>query len=120
MVEADLERFFAENKDDFVGKEATLEVKKNGIVTKLVYVEVQAADSDMHGGEPALVNGRAIGVTTSGGYGHYTGKSLGFVYVEPEFSEPGSQFHVDLLGKPYKATVLAEPVWDPANERLRA
>ena len=120
MVEAGLERFFAEGKDDFVGKEATLEVKKNGIVTKLVYVEVEAGDSDIHGGEPALVDGRAIGVTTSGGYGHYTGKSLGFVYVEPEFAEAGSQFDIDLLGKPRRATVLAEPVWDPANERLRA
>ena len=119
MVEAGLERFFAEDKDDFVGKEATLEVKKNGIVTKLVYVEVEADNSDIHGGEPALVDGRAIGVTTSGGYGHYTGKSLGFVYVEPEFAQAGSQFEIDLLGKPYRATVLAEPVWDPTNERLR-
>ncbi|MDJ0958156.1 MAG: FAD-dependent oxidoreductase, partial [Arenicellales bacterium] len=114
MIEAGLERFFAEDKDDFVGKEATMEVKNKGIVTKLVYVEVEAGDSDIHGGEPALVNGRAMGVTTSGGYGHYTGKSLGFVYVEPDFAQAGSQFDIDLLGKPYKATVLAEPVWDPA------
>ena len=120
MIEAGLERFFAEDKDDFVGKEATMEVKNKGIVTKLVYVEVEAGDSDIHGGEPALVNGRAMGVTTSGGYGHYTGKSLGFVYVEPELAQAGFQFDIDLLGKPYKATVLDEPVWDPANERLRA
>ena len=120
MIEAGLERFFAESKEGFVGKNATLEVKQNGISTKLVYVEVEANNSDIHGGEPALANGRAIGVTTSGGYGHYTGKSLGFVYVDPGYAEPGAQFDIDLLGTPYRATVLADPVWDPANERLRS
>ena len=120
MIEAGLERFFDESKDDFIGKEATLQVKQNGIATKLVYVEIEADNSDIHGGEPALCEGRAIGVTTSGGYAHYTGRSLGFVYVEPEFAAPGTRFDIDLLGKPYRATVLAEPVWDPTNERLRA
>jgi len=120
LVEADMERFFAEDKGEFTGREATLAVRDKGISTRLVYVEVEAGDSDVHGGEAALFEGRPIGVTTSGGYGHYTGKSLGFVYVEPGFAEPGSQFDIDLLGQPHRATVLAEPVWDPENERLRA
>ncbi len=120
LVEADMERFFAEGKGDFTGRDATIEVRAKGVTTRLVYVEVEAAHSDVHGGEPAVVDGRAVGVTTSGAYGHYTGKSLGFVYVEPEYANPGSQFDIDLLGEPHRATVLAEPVWDPANERLRA
>ena len=119
MIEAGLERFFAEGKDDFTGKEATVRVREQGVATKLVYVEAEAGDSDIHGGEPALIDGRAIGVTTSGGYGHYTGKNLGFVYVEPAFAAPGCEFDIDLLGKPHRAIVLAEPVWDPENERLR-
>ncbi len=119
MIEAGLERFFDPSKGDFTGKDATLRVKQNGVATKLVYVGVEAGDADVHGGEPALIKGRAIGVTTSGGYGHYTKRSLGFVYVEPEFAAPGSQFEIDLLGKAYRATVLAEAVWDPSNERLR-
>lgn len=119
MIEAGLERFFDPSKGDFTGKDATLRVKQNGVATKLVYVGVEAGDADVHGGEPALIEGRAIGVTTSGGYGHYTKRSLGFVYVEPEFAAPGSQFEIDLLGNAYRATVLAEAVWDPSNERLR-
>ena len=67
-----------------------------------------------------MSNGRVVGVTTSGGYGHATGKSLGFAYVEPDLAEPGSNLMVDVLGNPRKASVLAEPVYDPANERLRA
>jgi len=61
-----------------------------------------------------------VGVTTSGAFGHYTGKSLGFVYVEPELAAPGTTFSIDILGRPRPATVRAEPAWDPRNARLRA
>jgi dimethylglycine dehydrogenase len=120
MVEADMERFVGYDKEDFVGKAATLKVKQAGVETQLVYVEVAPGDSDVHGGEPVIAGGRVVGVTTSGGYGHHTGKSLGFAYVEPELAAPGSAFEIDLLGVPHAAKVLAEPAYDPKNERLRA
>jgi dimethylglycine dehydrogenase len=120
MVEADMERFVGYDKEDFVGKAATLKVKQAGVETQLVYVEVAPGDCDVHGGEPVIARGRVVGVTTSGGYGHHTGKSLGFAYVEPELAAPGSAFEIDLLGVPHAAKVLAEPAYDPKNERLRA
>jgi dimethylglycine dehydrogenase len=119
-VEADLERFAATDKDDFVGKAAFLRVKQAGIATKIVYLEAEPGDCDIHGGEPVIVEGRAVGVTTSGGYGHATGKSLGFAYVEPAFAAPGTRLSVDILGAARRVTVLAEPVYDPGNARLRA
>ena len=119
-VEADIERFVAYVKEDFVGKAATLKVKQAGVVTQCVYLEVEDGDCDVVGGETVLDGERAIGVTTSGGYGHVTGKSLGFAYVEPAYTAPGSSFEIVVLGERRKATVLAEPVYDPANERLRA
>jgi dimethylglycine dehydrogenase len=120
MVEADMERFVGYDKEDFLGKAATLKVKQAGIETQLVYVEVAPGDSDVHGGEAVMADGRVVGVTTSGGYGHHTGKSLGFAYVEPALAAPGSGLAIDLLGTPRAATVLAEPAYDPENERLRA
>ena len=120
MVEAGMERFVAFDKEDFVGKAATLNVKQRGVSTRCVYFEAEAGESDVHGGEAVLSNGTVIGVTTSGGYGHATRKSLGFAYVDPGFVEPGSSFDVMLLGKRHKATVLGEPVYDPKNERPRA
>ncbi|MEM7223180.1 MAG: FAD-dependent oxidoreductase [Pseudomonadota bacterium] len=119
-VEADIERFVAYDKEDFVGKAATLRVKQAGVVTQCVYYEVEDGDCDVVGGETVLSGEDAIGVTTSGGYGHISGKSLGFAYVEPAFTAPGSRFDVVVLGERRKATVLADPVYDPANERLRA
>jgi dimethylglycine dehydrogenase len=120
MVEADMERFVGYDKEDFLGKAATLKVKQAGVATQLVYIEVAPGDSDIHGGEPVIAGGRVVGITTSGGFGHATGKSLGFAYVEPGLAVPGSEFEVDLLGAPYAAKVLAEPAYDPKNERLRA
>ncbi len=121
-VEAGIERFFADGKDDFVGKQATLAVRKSGGTQRLVYFVVESGDSDVAGGEPLYAPGqdRPIGVTTSGGYGHITGKSLGFGYVETAFSAPGSDLAVTLLGERRAATVTEDPVWDAKNERLRA
>ncbi len=119
-VEADIERFFAADKVDFIGKSAVIAARKN-LAQKLIYVEVAPGDSDIAGGEPVFHHSRpaAIGVTTSGGYGHSTGKSLGFAYVETAFAAPDSVLEVELLGQRRAATVLAEPVWDPKNVRLR-
>ena len=120
LVEADMERFAAFDKDDFTGKTAMQRVKQSGIVTQLVYVEVEPGDCDVHGGEPVIAGGKVVGITTSGAYGHYTDRSLGFAYVEPHLAAPGTTFVIDVLGEPRRATVLAEPVYDPGNERLRA
>ncbi|MEM7170002.1 MAG: FAD-dependent oxidoreductase, partial [Pseudomonadota bacterium] len=120
LIEADMERFVGFAKEDFNGKAATLQRKQDGVEIQLVYLEVAADNADMVGGEAVLDDGRAIGVTTSGGYGHRTGKSLGFAYVEPKYVAPGTQFDVEILGHPRRATVLADPAYDPKNERLRA
>ena len=121
LIEADMPRFFAENKGEFLGRDATLAVREAGIAQKLVYLEVAPGDSDIAGGEPLFAPDRdaPVGVTTSGGFGHSCGKSLGFGYVETAYAEPGSALRVELLGEKRAATVLAEPVWDAQNTRLR-
>ena len=87
---------------------------------RLVYCELDAKSHDAHGGEAVLRDDKVIGVTTSGGWAHYTGKSLAFAYVAPEFAEPGIVFDIEILSEAIKATVLEEPVYDPQNARLRA
>lgn len=120
MVEADIMRFFRSDKDDFRGRQATLDIDADRIKEKLVYFEVAAGDNDVVGGEAVMHEGKAIGVTTSGGYGHVTGRSLGFAYVPLDFAKPGSRFDVLLIGETREATVLDAPVWDAASERSRA
>ncbi len=119
MIEADMERFINWKKGTFTGRDATARRRDAGVDTQLVYAELAPGDCDARGGEPVLAGGDVIGVTTSGGYGHVTGKSLLFAYVDPRHAPPGSAFDVEVLGQRRAATVLAEPVWDPGNERLR-
>jgi dimethylglycine dehydrogenase len=116
MLEADMARFCASAKDDFVGKAATEDNAAGPL--RLVYFEVEAEDADVRGGEPIFLGDACVGVTTSGGYGYAVEKSLGFGYVPPEQAEPGSIIDIGLLDARCPATVLAEPIYDPANERL--
>jgi dimethylglycine dehydrogenase len=117
MLEADMSRFFAAKKDDFVGKAATLAEAPRPF--KIVYAEVDAADTDVRGGEPVLAGDRSIGVTTSGAYGHRVRKSLAFACVHPDFAGPGSVFDIMLQGELRHARVLELPAFDPDNARMR-
>ena len=117
-VEAGLDRFVKLDKD-FVGKAAMEHARANGIQWKMAYVEVACPDADVYGGEPVWAGGNVIGVTTSGGYGHTVQKSLAFVYVKPDYAQPDTSFEIEILGERYPAWVLAGPVYDPTNARLR-
>jgi dimethylglycine dehydrogenase len=117
MLEADMQRFFSAKKADFVGRAATLAEPPRPL--KIVYAEVDAADTDARGGEPVLADGRCIGVTTSGSYGYRVEKSLVFACVDPPFAAPGSVFDVLLQGERRRATVLPTPAFDPDNARMR-
>ncbi len=121
-IEARLERF-VDFDGDFLGKAATVARRDQTepLSMVLVYCEVDAVDNDVRGNEPAYGDdGAVMGIATSGAWGHTVGKSLAFVYVAPEYERPGSTFELDLLGDRRRATVLAEPAYDPANEALRA
>jgi dimethylglycine dehydrogenase len=120
MLDADMNRFIRFDKDDFVGKLATLKQAEQGLSWKLVYFEIDAIDSDVRGGEPVFAGDLCIGITTSGGYGHYVQKSLGFAYVDIAYANAGACFDVGLLGERRNASVLVEPVYDPTNHNLRA
>ena len=120
MLDADMLRFLKLDKDDFVGKKATLEQAGEDRVLQLVYIEVDATDSDVRGNEPIFHNGVCVGIATSGGYGHFVKRSLAFAYVTPDLSSPGTEIEVGMLGELCKARVLEHPAHDPANERLRA
>ena len=119
MLDADMERFIKLDKDDFTGKSATVQQSGTSRTLQLIYFEVDAKDSEVRGGEPIFLGDDCIGVTTSGGYGHAVGKSLGFGYVPPDHAAAGTTLAVDLVGERCQATILGEPAYDPANERLR-
>ncbi len=117
MIEADMNRFIAFKKDDFVGRQATLDAPDR---MRIVYGEMAATDTDARGAEPVMAGDRCIGMTTSGGYGHRVGKSLFFAAVPPEHATPGTSFDIVVQGQRRPATVLEQPAYDPDNARMKA
>jgi dimethylglycine dehydrogenase len=120
MIDADMQRFLKLDKDTFTGKAATLAQQNTERTLQLIYFEVDTTDSDVRGNEPIFLGDNCVGLTTSGGYGHFVGKSLGFGYVTPELAAAGTELDIALMEQRCRARVLPEPAYDPANERLRA
>ena len=70
------------------------------------------------GGEPVLLDGRPVGLTTSGGYGYTLGKSLGRLFVRK--GTPRDGLSVQLLNQAHPVTVHDQPLFDPDNLRPRS
>ncbi|MGI9646472.1 MAG: glycine cleavage T C-terminal barrel domain-containing protein, partial [Ilumatobacteraceae bacterium] len=120
-VEADLGRF-VDYDTDFIGKAATVARRDQDepLSMHLVYAEVDADDADCLGNEPVFDGERIMGITTSGAFGHTVGHSLAFAYVDPAFTEPGSTFDIQIMGKRCAARVLDGAAYDPDNLAPRA
>lgn len=118
---ADLERFIAYDKGDFIGREAALAQRGVMPAQRLVTFEVDALDADAAGFEPVWVGDQVAGFTTSGAYGHSTGKSLAMGYVKAEWLEGDTvhPFEIQILGERCAARRLHEAAYDPAGARMR-
>lgn len=61
-----------------------------------------------------------VGWVTSGGYGHSVGQSLAQGYVPKELaSAVKTAFQVEILGRRFDAKLAAEPLFDPAGDKMR-
>ena len=105
---------------DFNGYGAALKEKSEGpIKQKLVTFEIDAEDADASGYEPVWQNDQRVGFVTSGGYGHYSQKSLAMGLLNVDVVEANGSLAIDVVGKRRGARVLNEPAWDPQGEKMR-
>ena len=121
--ESGLDRFVHPSKGQFIGRDALVEARQNGLGWNFVTMEVHGVgdgDSDARGSEPIYRNGQLIGRATNGGYGFRVNKSLALGMVKPEHSAVGTELEIKILGKLFKATVIPESPYDPENKALRA
>jgi dimethylglycine dehydrogenase len=121
LLEAGMDRFCKlDDERSFHGKRALVAQSAAGLGHKLVLLEVASSGVHCLGSEPVLLNGTAVGITTSGAHGMRCNRSLALAYVRAEYAEAGCRLQVDLLGQRLDATVHLEGPYDPANERLRS
>ena len=120
-LESGLDRFVAENKGDFHGRNGLAEWKSRGFLYGFATLEVHGVtDADALGNNPIYLDGKVIGRATSGGYGHRIQKSLVLAMINPSNIKIGMKVKIDILGNKFDASIIEESPYDPENEKLKA
>jgi len=117
--DAGLHPFIKLNKGEFVGREALLKEKSKMVETVLVCMTVDTDNVDAEGNEAIWFGGKVIGNTTSGCYGYNINKSIAYGYLPTWLKDIGNEVDIELIGKKYKATVVAEPLVQMEAARSR-
>jgi len=117
-AETGMDRFIKWDKD-FIGKPVAEAERDSPPARSLAVFEVQAEDADVVAYEPIFIDGSVQGFCTSGGYSHWTGKSIAFGLIPRDRADPGLEVEIEILGQMRKAVLLADPIFDATGERMR-
>jgi dimethylglycine dehydrogenase len=121
VLQGGLDRFVHWDKPAFRGKQALENERQQGVSKRFVTLTIDAGDCDAPYMSTLWHGGQVVGETTSGGWGHRIGKSIALGMLRTDLTEPGTTLEVEIFGERFAATVQPDqPLWDPANERLRA
>lgn len=110
------------DKENFIGKEALLKQKEDGIRQKLCCLTLADDRTIVLGKEPIKPLGSqdVIGWVASGGFGYTVKKSIAYAYLPLEYSKTGTAVEIECFGEPVGAIVERTPLYDPKGERIRA
>jgi heterotetrameric sarcosine oxidase gamma subunit len=112
------------DKKDFLGKEALLKQKEEGLKRKLVMFTVDDPEPLIYHDEPIYRNGERVSFNTHGAYGHLLGASVGMCMLEnpdgisDEWIMEG-EYEIKAADKRYPITIHVKPPYDPKGERVR-
>jgi dimethylglycine dehydrogenase len=122
LLEGGLDRFVKLDKpQDFPGKVALQNEKQQGVKKRFVTLTVEAGDTDAPYMTTIWADGEIVGETTSGAWGYRINKSVALGMLRADLATPGTTVEVEIYGERFRATVQEDqPLWDPANERIRA
>jgi aminomethyltransferase len=94
----------------FVGEEALAKQKAEGLARKLVCFVMKERGTARHG-YGIVVDGKSVGVVTSGSIGPSVGANIGLGYVASAYAEPGTRLTMDCRGKAAAAEVVKGPFY---------
>ena len=97
-------------KGEFVGREALVRQREQGLSRKLVGFVHTDAGIARHG-YPVLQDGRRVGEVTSGTRSPSLGASVGLAYVPPALAAEGSTFAVEIRGRAAAARAAKTPFY---------
>lgn len=110
VLEAGLGWILKLKKGDFIGRDALLKQKEEGLTRKLVGFEIVGRGIARHH-YPVYVDGEEYGTVCSGTYAPFLKKAIGTTYLPIEKCEPGTEFQVGVRNKMVTARVVALPFY---------
>jgi 4-methylaminobutanoate oxidase (formaldehyde-forming) len=116
-IEAGLDRLISWKKGDFIGRDALEKMKANGPSRRLCTFTLDAK-VPVYGGECILRNGKVLGVTCSGDFGHTIGKPIVYGYV-PAAEAGHEDYEIEVYGERIAARRADGPLYDPDGLRMR-
>jgi len=116
--ELGLDRFIDIDKDfDFVGKEALIEIKRQGVSRQQVGLEIKA--DPMPGPNTRFweikIKDNTVGKVTSAVYSPRLKKNIAFAMLEKRYSKIGTEVQVISESDVLPAEVVEKPFFDPAK-----
>jgi glycine cleavage system aminomethyltransferase T len=106
-------------KGEFLGRDALRRAQSEGIRRKLCALVLDDPIAVALGGEPILDGRYCVGRVTSGGFGYTVRQSIAYGYLPCDSAIPGTILQVELFGNTHSARVVAEPLYDPTNEKVK-
>ncbi len=95
---------------DFIGRDAILSAKENGLTRKLVAFELEGKAFPRHG-YTLLKDGQEVGNVTSGTFSPMLEKGIGLGYVSIEAAKIGTEIQVQIRGKQVPARIIKPPFY---------
>ena len=104
------------DKGDFIGRDAIARMKEDGVPRKTVgFRLMERAGSARHGYE-VQVDGREVGVVTSGGRSPSLGEEIGLALVDADVAGVGKPLDIVIRGKPVRAEQVKLPFYRRARD----
>jgi len=106
-AEANLMRY-AGKDEDFIGRPALLK-RAASPAHLLVPFKIAGRQAARHGQNVCLADQSIVGRVTSGAFGPSVGQAIGFAYVRPDLTAPGTEILIDIGRKMLTAAVTSLP-----------
>ena len=123
VLEAGLGFAVKTDKPDFIGRDAVLRKKDEGLKTRMVQFRLTDPEPLLYHNEPLLRDGQIVGYLSSGAYGHHLGGAIGMGYVpcvgESAADVLASTYEIDVMGTRVRAEAALAPMYDPKSERVK-
>ena len=110
LLEASLGWICKLDKGEFLGRDALLRQREQGVRKKLVGFEM-AEPGIARDGYAVWIGGEKVGGVTSGSPAPFLKKNIGLAYVPPEAAHPGYEFMVEIRQRKARARQVTLPFY---------